>query len=200
VGRRRHINPHHNSLSFPAWYTSDRHSPVTTAGIGETDPGLSIPHMKKEYSPTIIIAHTPASIQKCLMRFRSVLWSSTGRRAVGSVSSCRTFVAAAHIEGPEGAARHDSTFREPALESSASLASSSSNSLCVRRRLSLRLSTLSESSVSSLHLGQIPSSSRDDRRLLHTMHSIAVPSILLPFSMMVLRTVSCLSGGLPRAP
>jgi hypothetical protein len=46
LGDKTTCESHHHSLSFPAWYTSDRHRPVTTAGIGETDPGLSIPNMK----------------------------------------------------------------------------------------------------------------------------------------------------------
>lgn len=53
----------HQNLFFTPSYTSDRDSPVTTAGIGETDPGRRIADMKQEYSPTIIIAHTPANIQ-----------------------------------------------------------------------------------------------------------------------------------------
>jgi hypothetical protein len=36
----------YHSLSFPPSYTSDRHSPVTTAGIGEKDPGSNILNMK----------------------------------------------------------------------------------------------------------------------------------------------------------
>ncbi|MGD0126594.1 MAG: hypothetical protein ABSF46_14635 [Terriglobia bacterium] len=40
------LSPPYHSLPLPPWYTSARQRPVTTAGIGENAPGLSIPNTK----------------------------------------------------------------------------------------------------------------------------------------------------------